>query len=221
MTCAPAAHGRLKAGPWLDALRAEHAKRQSDAAIADALEERFFPQPFTRRTVRYWRAVVLGLPAWPRPRPRECGRNHQLEDRVCDLSRRLYQHYSGWGHLLSGYRRPVPCATVRRWAEGLDLTPRECDLLSCLRDCGELTGPELALRLGLSCPGHRGPRRRGRSVLARLSGLGLVVWRPAGRRRAYSLDPDLPRREPRPPADLEKLHAALLDAALDATDEAG
>jgi hypothetical protein len=156
----------LRAGAWLGDLRRLHEAGWSDAAVAAALSE-CLGRRVSRRMVLYWR--LADVPPCERNPPR--------------VRRRVYQMVTGWCHLLPrGLRWPL-----KGYSSGVLLSPRECDVLSALRDHGPLTPAQLA---GLF--GRGGLRSRRRSRLTRLVDQGLVV------RLAPRLFALAPRALPRP-----------------------
>jgi hypothetical protein len=93
---------------------------------------------WTCRQVEYHRAR-MGLPG-NRVRP-------ELQSAaVARVIRwRRYQTQAGWNHLLPKYDE-----RGREWEPEMILRPRECDILSLLRDNGPMTRPEIGKSLGLS-----------------------------------------------------------------------
>lgn len=132
------------------------------------------PIPWTPRQVRHWmmyrgrRRREGQTRRRPRPpHPDEC----RLDPR------RRYATERGWTHLLPEW------VTGKGWTGGVDLSRRDVDVLSCLRDGGPMTRPEIADALDLSGTARRLYNRRGRPILAKLRRAGLVeiVGRSDGR----------------------------------------
>jgi hypothetical protein len=161
----------LRAGSWLDDLMTL-SQSLPDGRVAAELSRRY-GRPFTRRQIFYWRDLMrrldsdadMAVGGLPDPSKVVSASTRQ------DQERKLYQIRAGWGHLLP-----------------ITLRPRECDILSLLRDHGPLTRRRLADLCGCS--------RRSRSSLYvsrhdRLAGLvdkGLlevVAW-------LYHKGPDVP-----------------------------
>jgi Arc/MetJ family transcription regulator len=175
----------LRAGAWLGDLRRLHEAGWSDAAVAAALSE-CLGRRVSRRAVWYWRRQLI-----------------ELDDLLTAADRRrLYQSRCGFGHLLpreqrwSGPRqgRGQSAAPGVRWSGGRELSPREVDVLSCLREHGPLTPAALAGRLYVVSL---------RPTLRRLDRLGLVRRQPRGPLYALA-DAALPDPGPRPPTGVER-----------------
>jgi hypothetical protein len=156
-------------GPWLDDLLSLALAGAPDAAVARHLSCRHGPPRWTARQVRYWRHQLLAAERDPGVTPAE----------VRAWRRRQYQVRAGWGALLPHEDRAGPPhgpgwrdTNEARWVGGVELAPRDCDVLSLLRDRGPQTVADLAGALGLS-PAGLAPR--GRHRLPRLASLGLAV----------------------------------------------
>jgi hypothetical protein len=145
----------LSAGDWLSDLRRLHEAGHSDSQVAAALSERL-GRLVTRRHVAHWRWQL-----YPAKHRRQ--RDHQRRRSLAGL----YQTEQGWGHLLPHELRWPQTG----WGPGHRLRPRECDILSALRDHGSLTARELRSLLGLTLRTNR------TSWLARLRRCGLVELR--------------------------------------------
>lgn len=145
----------LSAGQWLDDLRRLHEAGHSDREVAAALSERL-GRALTEKHVRYWRWQLY--PAKQRRR-----QDHQRRRSEAAL----YQLQQGWGHLLPHELR----WPERGFGPGHRLRPRECDILSLLRDEGSQTARAIRRRLGLTLKTARS------SWLACLCRCGLVELR--------------------------------------------
>jgi hypothetical protein len=122
----------LRAGDWLSDLRRLTEAGCSDRQVAAALSQRL-GRPVTERHVRYWRWQL-----YPRKHRREKDRQRRREAAA------MYQIDQGWIHLLPhGLRWPLTGE-----GPGHRLRPRECDILSALRDHGSMTARQLRQRLG-------------------------------------------------------------------------
>jgi hypothetical protein len=122
----------LSAGAWLSDLRRLHEAGHSDRQVAAALSQRL-GRAVTRKHVAHWRWQL-----YPRKHRREKDRQRRREAAA------MYQIDQGWIHLLPhGLRWPLTGE-----GPGHRLRPRECDILSALRDHGSLTARQLRQRLG-------------------------------------------------------------------------
>lgn len=142
--------------------------------------------PWTVQQVRYWtqfRGRRPGRRRWrirqpgPVRHPKRPSRPRHPDERPLD-ARRAYARDRGWLHLL-------PAADGEA---GLELTRRDVDILSALRDGGPMTRAQLADLLQLRGSARLLCNRRGRSALAKLRRAALVEivshWRD---RRLYAL----------------------------------
>jgi hypothetical protein len=181
----PSRAAYLRADSWLSDLRALHAQGLSDRAIARELSRRYPQLTFTRRRVHYWRVEMI-----------ERSETGRLVDfatlaEANRASRRVHQIYCGFADLLSDYVNPEErepfvgpidpeagkCPRPRGyWTDGIELTPRQADILAVLRDHGPLPRPALCRKLGL--PSVSLTRRPRPTPLDRLQALGLVVSLP-------------------------------------------
>jgi hypothetical protein len=167
----PSRAAYLRADAWLADLRALHAQGLSDRAIARELSRRYPHLTFTKWRVFRWRVTMI-----------ESGPTGRLRDyRSLKAARqsaaRVYQTYRGFSDLLPG----------------VELTPRQTDILALVRDCGSLSRPEIARKLGRhpycylwmkkdECPVHA------------LLNLGLLTGVPGPRPRKYTLALPVGRR---------------------------
>jgi hypothetical protein len=174
-------------GPWLDDLRSLCQAGASDAACARHLSCRHGPARWTARQVRYWRHQLQAAERDPGVTPAE----------VRAWRRRQYQVRAGWGALLPREDRAGPPhgpgwrgTNEARWVGGVELAPRDCDVLSLLRDRGPQTVADLARALGLSGRGLKSAGARRLPRLCRLglaASLGYLARGPHCRERVYGL----------------------------------
>lgn len=146
----------LSAGAWLSDLRRLHEAGHSDRQVAAALSARL-GRAVTKKHVAHWRWQLY---------PAKHRRERDFQRRRSEAA--LYQLQAGWGHLLPHELR----WPERGFGPGHRLRPRECDILSVLRDHGSQTARQLLQRLG-----RRSLQNGPAHLLAGLCRQGLVELR--------------------------------------------
>jgi len=151
--------------------------RLTDRQIAARLSDLFPEHPFTSWQVWYYRRELID--AAPGGRTDEQGRLLPVWQ-VRRYESNRHQVQRGLGHLL-----PCPYADVGPdWTPGVELTPRQADVLACIRDHGPLPRVAIARRLGIHPWG-----KVLSAILPTLLFLGLVGTDPGRRRRTYHAAP--------------------------------